>query len=148
MLGLASEPAIRLAERLVKLAPPGLAKVFYSDAGATATEGGVQAGGPVLAQPAAGARSASSSALADAYHGDTFGAMSVGRTAAFHRPYFPLLFKAHFAPTPFAVPQRHAGRPGHGQGAVPGRARPHPEPSAATGSPPSASSRSCRARPA
>ena len=27
--------------------------------------------------------------------------MSVGRTEAFHRPYFPMLFKAHFAPTPF-----------------------------------------------
>src|SRR5215213_8091757 len=33
MLGLANEPAILLADRLVKLAPPGLAKVFYSDAG-------------------------------------------------------------------------------------------------------------------
>jgi adenosylmethionine-8-amino-7-oxononanoate aminotransferase len=39
--------------------------------------------------------------FAEAYHGDTFGAMSVGRTTAFHRPYFPMLFKAHFAPTPF-----------------------------------------------
>ena len=38
MLGLANEPAILLAERLVKIAPPGLAKVFYSDSGATATE--------------------------------------------------------------------------------------------------------------
>src|SRR5688500_11441440 len=38
MLGLANEPAIVLAERLVKFAPAGLAKVFYSDAGATATE--------------------------------------------------------------------------------------------------------------
>ena len=38
MLGLASEPAILLAERLIKIAPKGLAKVFYSDAGATATE--------------------------------------------------------------------------------------------------------------
>ena len=38
MLGLASEPAILLAERLMKLVPPGLTKVFYSDAGATATE--------------------------------------------------------------------------------------------------------------
>jgi len=27
--------------------------------------------------------------------------MSVGRTTAFHRPYFPMLFKVHFAPTPF-----------------------------------------------
>src|SRR3954471_16096048 len=38
MLGLASEPAILLAERLIKIAPGGLSKVFYSDAGATATE--------------------------------------------------------------------------------------------------------------
>jgi adenosylmethionine-8-amino-7-oxononanoate aminotransferase len=28
--------------------------------------------------------------------------MSVGRTTAFHRPYFPMLFKVHFAQTPFA----------------------------------------------
>ena len=38
MLGLASEPAIVLAERLMQLVPRGLTKVFYSDAGATATE--------------------------------------------------------------------------------------------------------------
>src|ERR1700750_1297772 len=38
MLGLSNEPAILLAERLIQIAPPGLAKVFYSDAGATATE--------------------------------------------------------------------------------------------------------------
>src|SRR3982750_243074 len=38
MLGLASEPAILLADRLMKLVPRNLKKVFYSDAGATATE--------------------------------------------------------------------------------------------------------------
>ena len=38
MLGLASEPAILLAERLMKIVPASLAKVFYSDSGATATE--------------------------------------------------------------------------------------------------------------
>jgi adenosylmethionine-8-amino-7-oxononanoate aminotransferase len=27
--------------------------------------------------------------------------MSIGRVPAFHKPYFPMLFKAHFAPTPF-----------------------------------------------
>src|SRR5438874_5658260 len=36
MLGLASEPAILLAERLMKIVPRSLKKVFYSDAGATA----------------------------------------------------------------------------------------------------------------
>ena len=38
MLGLASEPAILLAERLMQIVPPGLTKIFYSDSGATATE--------------------------------------------------------------------------------------------------------------
>src|SRR5688500_13179007 len=38
MLGLASEPAILLAGRLMRVVPKNLKKVFYSDAGATATE--------------------------------------------------------------------------------------------------------------
>src|SRR5438874_9125128 len=38
MLGLANEPAILLAERLMRIVPKNLKKVFYSDAGATATE--------------------------------------------------------------------------------------------------------------
>ena len=38
MLGLAHEPAIELAERLVDLAPTGLTRVFYSDSGSTAVE--------------------------------------------------------------------------------------------------------------
>src|SRR6478609_6734780 len=38
MLGLANEPATLLAERLMKIVPGNLKKVFYSDAGATATE--------------------------------------------------------------------------------------------------------------
>src|SRR5205809_2136825 len=38
LLGLSNEPAILLADRLVKLVPEGLTKIFYSDSGATATE--------------------------------------------------------------------------------------------------------------
>src|SRR5262249_26976009 len=38
LLGLASPPAALLAERLIRIAPPGLAKVFYSDSGSTAVE--------------------------------------------------------------------------------------------------------------
>ena len=101
MLGLASEPAILLAERLVRLAPPGLAKVFYSDAGATATEVAFKLAAQYWHNLGRGEK-CEFVGFAEAYHGDTFGAMSVGRTAAFHRPYFPMLFKAHFAPTPFA----------------------------------------------
>jgi adenosylmethionine---8-amino-7-oxononanoate aminotransferase len=100
MLGLASEPAILLAESLIKIAPPGLAKVFYSDAGATAAEIAFKLAAQYwynVGRP----EKCGFVGFAEAYHGDTVGAMSVGRTTAFHRPYFPLLFKVHFAPTPF-----------------------------------------------
>jgi adenosylmethionine-8-amino-7-oxononanoate aminotransferase len=100
MLGLASESAIVLADRLMKLVPPGLAKVFYSDAGATATEVAFKLAAQYWHNLGRGEK-CEFVGFAEAYHGDTFGAMSVGRTAAFHRPYFPMLFKAHFAPTPF-----------------------------------------------
>lgn len=101
MLGLGSEPAIGLAGRLMEIVPPNLKKVFYSDAGATATEIAFKlavqywhnVGHPEKKEFIG---------FAEAYHGDTFGAMSVGRTEAFHRAYLPLLFKTHFAPTPFA----------------------------------------------
>lgn len=100
MLGMASEPAILLGERLMRIVPASLKKVFYSDAGATAAEIAFKlavqywhnVGRPEKCEFVG---------LAEAYHGDTTGAMSVGRTTAFHKPYFPLLFKAHFAPTPF-----------------------------------------------
>ena len=100
MLGLASEPAILLAERLMRIVPAGLTKVFYSDAGATATEVAFKlaaqywhnAGQPERTQFIG---------FAEAYHGDTVGAMSIGRIPAFHKPYFPMLFPAHFAPTPY-----------------------------------------------
>ncbi len=100
MLGLTNEPAVLLAERLMRLVPPGLTKVFYSDAGATATEVAFKLAAQYwhnVGRP----QKTEFVGFAEAYHGDTFGAMSVGRTAAFHRPYFPMLFKAHFAPTPF-----------------------------------------------
>ncbi len=38
LLGLANTPSIELAEALIKVAPAGLAKVFYSDSGSTAME--------------------------------------------------------------------------------------------------------------
>ena len=86
--------------------------MFYSDAGATATEVAFKLAAQYWHNVGRPEKN-EFVGFAEAYHGDTFGAMSVGRTTAFHRPYFPMLFKAHFAPTPFVVPERHAGRPGH-----------------------------------
>src|SRR5678815_1195861 len=113
MLGLASKPAILLADRLMKLVPSNLKKVFYSDAGATATEIAFKLAAQYwfnCGRP----EKCEFVGFAEAYHGDTVGAMSIGRTTAFHRPYFPLLFKVHFAPTPFVYRYAHAADLGAG----------------------------------
>src|SRR5438045_6825944 len=90
LLGLASEKSILLADRLMKIVPGNLKKVFYSDSGATATEVAFKMAVQYwhnLGQP----QRNEFIAFSHAYHGDTFGAMSVGRTEVFHRPYLPLL---------------------------------------------------------
>jgi adenosylmethionine-8-amino-7-oxononanoate aminotransferase len=100
MLGLASEPAILLAERLMKVVPAGLSKVFYSDAGATATEVAFKLAAQYwhnIGRP----EKNEFVGFTEAYHGDTVGAMSIGRIPAFHKAYFPMLFKVQFAPTPY-----------------------------------------------
>src|SRR5256885_4051483 len=75
MLGLASEPAILLANRLMKIVPKGLTKIFYSDAGATATEIAFKIA--VQYWYNLGKRQKKQFiAFRGAYHGDTFGAMS------------------------------------------------------------------------
>jgi adenosylmethionine-8-amino-7-oxononanoate aminotransferase len=96
MLGLASEPGILLAERLMRIVPKGLAKVFYSDAGATATEIAFKLAVQYWHNIEKGEKN-EIVGFGEAYHGDTVGAMSVGRMEAFHRPYFPMLFKVHFS---------------------------------------------------
>lgn len=108
MLGLASEPAIVLANRLMSIVPPGLTKVFYSDAGATATEIAFKLAAQYwfnVGRP----EKCEFVGFAEAYHGDTVGAMAIGRIPAFHKPYFPMLFKVHFAPTPYVY--RHPKSP-------------------------------------
>ncbi|HEX8912179.1 MAG TPA: adenosylmethionine--8-amino-7-oxononanoate transaminase [Humisphaera sp.] len=100
MLGLASEPASLLGERLAQLVPSSLTKVFYSDAGATATEVAFKMAAQYwynVGRP----EKTEFVGFAEAYHGDTVGAMSIGRVPAFHKPYFPMLFKTHFAPSPY-----------------------------------------------
>jgi adenosylmethionine---8-amino-7-oxononanoate aminotransferase len=93
MLGLTHEPAIELARRLVELAPPGLARVFYSDSGSTATEIALKMAFQYWQQRGGeDARRTRFVSLHDAYHGDTIGSVSVGGIDLFHSMYRPLLF--------------------------------------------------------
>lgn len=90
--GATHEPAVRLAEELVLLAPPGLARVFYSDDGSTAVEVALKLVLQAWVQRGEPQRTVFV-ALEGAYHGDTFGAMSAGDPEPFFRPFAPFLFR-------------------------------------------------------
>ena len=94
LLGLASVPSIMLAKRLVDIAPPGLTRVFYSDAGATAVEIAIKMAVQYW-QLRGETRRTQFASLTEAYHGDTLGAVSVGYSEAFHHFYKRLLFPCH-----------------------------------------------------
>ena len=91
MLGLSHRPGIELAQRLVEIAPPGLARVFYSDSGSTATEIALKMAFQFWSQRGQPKRT-NFVALRMAYHGDTLGSVSVGGIDLFHSIYHPLLF--------------------------------------------------------
>jgi adenosylmethionine-8-amino-7-oxononanoate aminotransferase len=84
LLGLANVPSIELARELIEIAPAGLARVFYSDAGATAVEAALRIALQYQQLRGAPARTRFAS-LVEAYHGDTLGAVGVGYSEAFHR---------------------------------------------------------------
>ena len=102
MLGLANVPATRLAARLTVLAPRGLTKVFYSDNGSTAVEVAIKLAFQFWRQqrPPRPARRLVIT-FANAYHGDTLGAVSVGGIELFHRLFAPLLFETIRLPSPY-----------------------------------------------
>jgi adenosylmethionine-8-amino-7-oxononanoate aminotransferase len=103
-LGLASQPASLLSEKLARLASPtarqGLRKVFFSDDGSTAMEAALK----MAYEFARRARRASKPkflSLQSAYHGDTVGAVSLGHIGLFHKAYSGLLFKSDSVAAPY-----------------------------------------------
>jgi adenosylmethionine-8-amino-7-oxononanoate aminotransferase len=74
--GLTHEPGVRLAERLLELAPAGLDAVFFADSGSVSVEVAIKLS---LQFQRAHGRSARTRLLTvrGGYHGDTFGAMAV-----------------------------------------------------------------------
>ncbi len=110
LLGIANEPSIRLAEKLVSVAPVGaycntpLQHVFYSDNGSTAVEVALKIAFEYWQLRARHApnllKKKKFVSFCEAYHGDTLGAVSVGHIELFHEVYRPLLFATHQAPIP------------------------------------------------
>lgn len=90
-LGLSHVPGIELAQKLIEVAPAGLKRVFYSDDGATAVEVGLKMAVQYWHLKGETKRTRFAS-LAEAYHGDTVGSMSVGYSETFHRFHRAMLF--------------------------------------------------------
>jgi adenosylmethionine-8-amino-7-oxononanoate transaminase len=104
-LGLSHPLAIELAKALVRIAPKGLTKVFYSDNGSTAVEIALKMAFQYWQQRGgACARKTRFIAVEEAYHGDTLGAVSVGGIDLFHQLYRPLLFQIRRIPSPYRAP--------------------------------------------
>src|SRR2546423_3892771 len=74
--GLTHEPALRVAERLTRLAPAGLERVFFADSGSVSVEVAIKM---CLQYQRARGRATRTRLLTvkGGYHGDTFGAMAV-----------------------------------------------------------------------
>ena len=74
--GFTHPSAVVLAERILQLLPRKMDKVFFSDDGSTAVEVGIKMAVQYFENR--GLRKPGIIALENAYHGDTFGSMSVG----------------------------------------------------------------------
>jgi len=101
-LGLTHEPGIELAERLLATAPEGLTRVFYAGDGSSAVEAALKMAYQASAQRRGGTAGPRPLYLhvAEGYHGDTIGAVSVGGVGLFHATYRPILLETRMVSSP------------------------------------------------
>jgi adenosylmethionine-8-amino-7-oxononanoate aminotransferase len=100
LLGLSNTSAIQLAKELVKVAPKGLEKVFYSDNGSTAAEVAIKMAYQYW-QNTGQTQKTAIVHLTNSYHGDTLGSVSVGGIDLFHKVYRKLIFKTISVKEPY-----------------------------------------------
>ncbi len=99
LAGFTHEPAVKLAEGLLRLAPPGLARVFYADNGSSAIEVALKMSFHAW-RNAGNTRKRRFVALSGSYHGETLGALSVTDVPLYRETYAPLLMQPIFVPSP------------------------------------------------
>jgi len=99
LAGITHEPAARLAQELVALAPPGMTRVFYVDDGSTAVDAAIKIcvqARKQLGEP----KRTRFVALEGAFHGDSVGATSLGGIDVFRRMFSGVTFECVHAPFP------------------------------------------------
>ena len=98
MFNLTNEPAERLAENLVNISP-GMHKVFFSDNGSTAMEIAIKLALQYW-KNIGEKKKIKIATIENGYHGDTFGAMSVGYVPEFFGKFKEQLFSTIQFPVP------------------------------------------------
>lgn len=116
LAGMTHEPAVALAEELVRVAPAGLSRVFYADNGSSAVEAALKMSFHYWRNEGRPERRRFI-ALAGGYHGETIGALSVTDVELYRKTYAPLLFEPILAPSPDSYlretgesPEQHADK--------------------------------------
>lgn len=97
--GFTHQPAIQLAENLLRILPKNQSKIFFSDNGSTAVEVALKMAMQYWHNQGI-MHKTKIVALEGAYHGDTFGAMAVGERGAFNNAFAPYLFHVDFIDFP------------------------------------------------
>jgi len=108
MFNLTNEPAEELAQKLVKISP-GMHKVFYSDNGSSAMEIAIKIALQYWKNMGE-KKKTEIATLENGYHGDTFGAMSVGYVPEFFGKFKKQLFSTIQFPVPnkYRVPKKYS----------------------------------------
>lgn len=99
LAGVTHPKAVELAERIVGILPEKFTKVFFSDNGSTAIEVALKMVFQFWYNK--GIDKKRVLALDGAYHGDTFGAMSVGQRSYFNAPFEHFFFDVDYLDFPF-----------------------------------------------
>lgn len=99
--GFTHEPALKLVDNLKKIVPTEIKKFFFSDDGSTSIEVALKMGFQYWYNQGIQNKT-KVIAIRGAYHGDTFGSMSVGDRSVFTKPFFPFLFDIELLDFPYA----------------------------------------------
>ncbi len=98
--GFSHEPAEKLAKGVLKHLPKNLKRVFFSDNGSTSVEVAIKMAYQYWQNIGVSDRRKFIT-FDQGYHGETVGAMSLGQTSAFFKPFESLLFETDAIPFPF-----------------------------------------------
>lgn len=96
--GFTHKPAVDLSKTLKKLLPDSIGKIFFSDNGSTSVEVAIKLAIQYWYNQDKPRHKII--ALEGAYHGDTFGSMSVAERNIFSAPFNDFLFEVAFIPFP------------------------------------------------